>query len=359
MTEACVGAFYFVWFAPGLRATTGSMETRHLIDGIVRQTTVLIAQLSTTAGIRAPLSRVADQVFLNLARELEAQGVGRKVAADMFGLALRSYQLKIGRLAESATEQEHTLWEAVLKRLREASSGLSRKQLLEAFKRDDASDVAAVLKDLVDSGLVSRAGRGDAAFYQLVGAEAVSAIADQQDADAIANSVWLAVYDRQRVGRAQLVSELSFSAAVSERAIDALLQEGRIELEQDDGVEHLVCRKLMIPVGSEQGWETAVFDHFRAAATAIAAKLQRKGARSSHGDVVGGSTLTFSIRPGHPFEREVYGLLTRTRAELNPLWEQVAAYNQAHPIDPEERTEVTFYFGQNVIAPEGAGEAES
>ena len=55
------------------------METRHLIDGIVRQTTVLVAQLSTVAGIRAPLSRVADQVFLNLARELEAQGVGRKV----------------------------------------------------------------------------------------------------------------------------------------------------------------------------------------------------------------------------------------------------------------------------------------
>src|SRR5688500_16094877 len=104
------------------------MEARPLIDGIVRQTTVLIAQLSTTAGIRAPLSRVADQVFLNLARELEGQGVGRKVAADMFGLALRSYQLKISRLAGSASESEHTLWEAVLKKLR-AGSGMSRRQV--------------------------------------------------------------------------------------------------------------------------------------------------------------------------------------------------------------------------------------
>jgi hypothetical protein len=82
-----------------------------LIDGIVRQTTVLIAQLSTVSGIRAPLSRVADQVFLSLARELEAQGVGRKVAADMFGLALRSYQLKITRLAQSTSEPERTLWD--------------------------------------------------------------------------------------------------------------------------------------------------------------------------------------------------------------------------------------------------------
>jgi hypothetical protein len=323
-----------------------------LIDGIVRQTTVLIAQLSTTAGIRAPLSRVADQVFINLARELEAQGVGRKVAADMFGLALRSYQLKISRIAESASDRESTLWEAVLKRLREGT-GLRRKQLLESFKRDDPRDVAAVLKDLVDSGLVSRAGRGDHAFYQLAGADAVSAIADQQDADTIANSVWLAVYDRKRVERSQLVSELSFEPGATGRAIDTLLLEGRIEREQHDGAETLVCRRLSIPVGSEQGWETAVFDHFRAAATAIVGKLQRIGARSSQGDTVGGSTLTFSLRPGHPFEQQVYGLLTRVRGELNPLWEQVAAHNQANPIDPEERIEVTFYFGQSVIAPEG------
>src|SRR5262245_26811669 len=88
------------------------METKHLIEGIVQQTTILIAQLSTAAGLRAPLAKLADQVFLSLARELEAQGVTRKVAADMFGLALRSYQLKVSRLTQSASESERTLWEA-------------------------------------------------------------------------------------------------------------------------------------------------------------------------------------------------------------------------------------------------------
>jgi hypothetical protein len=58
------------------------MDSRRLIDAIVRQTTILIAQVSTTAGIRSPLARVADQVFLELSRELEGQGVTRKVAAD-------------------------------------------------------------------------------------------------------------------------------------------------------------------------------------------------------------------------------------------------------------------------------------
>src|SRR5687768_7502850 len=77
--------------------TGRAMNTKLLIDAIVHQTTVLIAQLSTASGIRAPLSHVADQVFLELSREIEAQGVSRKVAADMFGLAIRTYQKKVQR----------------------------------------------------------------------------------------------------------------------------------------------------------------------------------------------------------------------------------------------------------------------
>jgi hypothetical protein len=68
------------------------VDSRLLIDAVVRQTTLLIAQLATSAGIRAPLAHLADQVFLELAREIEQQGVSKKVAADMFGIALRSYQ---------------------------------------------------------------------------------------------------------------------------------------------------------------------------------------------------------------------------------------------------------------------------
>ena len=40
------------------------MHVKLVIDSIVRQTTVLIAQIATTAGVRAPLAHVANQVFL-------------------------------------------------------------------------------------------------------------------------------------------------------------------------------------------------------------------------------------------------------------------------------------------------------
>src|SRR5690349_24711223 len=89
------------------------MNTQLLIDAVVRQTTILIAQLATIGGARTPLADVAGQVFTDLARELQRQGVSRKVAADMFGLALRTYRRKLQRLTESQTVAGRSLWEAV------------------------------------------------------------------------------------------------------------------------------------------------------------------------------------------------------------------------------------------------------
>jgi hypothetical protein len=40
------------------------MHSQILIDAIVRQTTVLIARLSTTGGTRSPLAHVANEVFV-------------------------------------------------------------------------------------------------------------------------------------------------------------------------------------------------------------------------------------------------------------------------------------------------------
>jgi hypothetical protein len=62
------------------------MTRQILIDNIVRQTTILIAQFATSGGVCSPLAQVADRAFLDLARELDEQGIGRRVSADMFGM---------------------------------------------------------------------------------------------------------------------------------------------------------------------------------------------------------------------------------------------------------------------------------
>src|SRR5262245_6190833 len=74
----------FAPFSPRGRSNeVPNVNVNLLIDAIVRQTTVLIAELATNRGLRAPLAHVAEQVFFELTRELDTQGISRKVSADM------------------------------------------------------------------------------------------------------------------------------------------------------------------------------------------------------------------------------------------------------------------------------------
>lgn len=96
------------------------MNGQRLIDAVVQQVTVLIAQLATSGGVRAPVAHIANQVFVQLARELESQGVSRRVSADMLGMALRAYQRKLTRLTEADSDPGSTLWRAALEHIRSA-----------------------------------------------------------------------------------------------------------------------------------------------------------------------------------------------------------------------------------------------
>ena len=103
------------------------------------------------------------------------------------------------------------------------------------------------------------------------------------------------------------------------------------------------------------GWEAAVFDHYQAVATAIAAKTRTRVTGAVDNGFIGGSTLHFGIDSGHPYESRVLGTLGRIREELNVLWNEVAAYNREHPLSDDAATRVTFYFGQHVRTPDEAG----
>jgi hypothetical protein len=318
------------------------VDAKVLIDAIVRQTTVLIAQLSTSAGIRAPLAHVADRVFLELASEIEAQGVGRKVVADMFGLALRSYQKKVQRLTESASVRSRTLWEAVLDFLAENGS-VTRERMFERFRNDPEQSVAAVLSDLASEGLIYVTGKGLGTVYGLSSEADRARVAQTGREESVRALVWHALY-RGSAGVEDLSQSLGVSDAAIEAAVRALVSEGRVS--RVNGSYR--AETFLVPVGAELGWEAAVFDHFSAMARAVAAKLRGGAPRSGEGDVIGGATLTFEVEPGHPHEKEVLETLARVRRQVNELWVRVEAVNRARPPSTKDKQRVTFYFGQNV-----------
>lgn len=318
------------------------MHVKLLIDDIIRQTTILIAQVSTAAGVRAPLSSLADQVFLELARELENQGVRRTVVADMFGLALRSYQIKFQRLSEAAPAQP-SAWQEIHALLKQRAH--TRSELVRALRPADPADVTTVINDLVGSGLAYVSGRGSSAVYGLTPETDRLRQTQHEEQHALAHLVWQLVATGRCTTRAELAKQIHVEPTLLDEALTTLLGDGRVVAKG----EALHAETLDIPVGAEQGWEAAVSDHFRAVATAIAAKL-RYG-RSEKGDRVGGATLRFTVHPDHPHESRVYSLLERTRTELESLWGEVSDWNAKHP-PPEDAPKVTFYFGQHITLDE-------
>lgn len=324
------------------------MNSQLLIDAIVRQTMVLIAQLSTVDGVRSPLSHMADHVFVNLVRELESQGLGKKVVADMFGMALRSYRQKVQRLRESVTSRGVTLWSAIHSFLAERGA-VTRAEILQQFGRDDEPTVRSILNDLVESGLVLRSGRGKDSKYRAATGEELeelgmsAAVNAQQTNEAL---VWIHVC-RGPVSRAQLGELLQLPNAAIDDAIAGLISSSRIRAEQRAGEVYYSTDHCLIPVGEAAGWEAAIIDHHRAVLSALAVKTVSGKHVSAATDTVGGTTLSYDVWKGHPKEQEVLALLAESRSKAIALWDEVEEYNRTH--ETKDGYQVTFYAGQFLV----------
>lgn len=242
------------------------MNIKVLIDNIMRQTTVLIAQLSTSAGVRAPLAHIADQVFLQLAREIEAQGVARKVVADMFGLALRGYQKKTQRLAQSSTTQGKTLFEAVLEFI-ERERGATRSAVLERFHNDGERETIGVLTDLLQSGLIHATGSGDSSLYGITSDAERQKLTRESDDLTLVSMALGEIYRNPGVTLTALEQRLGVDAIAIRDAVNTLVAEGSAALDTSNG--RVSAATFQIPVDARFGWESAVFDHFQAVTTAI------------------------------------------------------------------------------------------
>jgi hypothetical protein len=338
------------------------VNSKTLIDALVRQTTVLIAHVATSAGLRAPLAHVANQVFVELTTELEKQGLGQKVIADMFGLALRSYQQKLRRLSESETDQGRTLWEAVYGFISERRV-VRRPDVLLRFSRDHEASLKSILKDLCESGLVYRTGTGEATVYRAAPPEDL-VVDDSVGEENAAAFVWVMVHHEGPLRLEQIQARVCAEPTVVERALQRLVSDQRVSaLDDGTGSPRYRTGHCLIPLGARRGWEAALLDHFQAVVSAMCVKLRNGETRALPDDEVGGSTYAFDVWSGHPKEALVRGLLKRHRAELSRLWDEVMEHNRSEPLPGADLRRVTFYCGQyaatDLDAPDDVGREPS
>jgi hypothetical protein len=317
------------------------MNVRFLIDRLVRHQAVLLAELATNGGARAPLSELMDQTFMHLAEELDRRGVGRKVSADMFGMALRAYQKKIQRLAESSTEKGTSLWEAVLRHVSDRGEA-RRADLLQRFVRDDEAQVRAVLFDLVESGIFLCEGQGPDTMFRV----APLGTARLASHDTFVDLLWLIIFREGPVARDELVRRSGHRGSELDTALMELEKSGRISKVKLGEQVTYSSNDYVRPIGNESGWEAAVLDHVSAMVSTVRAVLSRQAGRMESDELAGGFTYALDIWPGHPMEEEVSETLNRLRAELSSLRERVDKTNAASG-RPAAYKEVTVYGGQS------------
>jgi len=237
------------------------------------------------------------------------------------------------------------VWEAVLGYVRQKGP-VSGHDVLRRFSGDDAEVVAGVLRDLAQSGLIYRAGRGDGARYRIA-EEADFADDEASTAAAREHLVWLSVYRNAPATEVAIDAATHLGAEACRGALESLIAQGRVvETRSATGVTYSADR-FEVPVGAATGWEAAVLDHFQAVVTAIIAKLRHEEPRGSDRDLVGGSTWSLDVWPGHPYEQEAKALLKKVRASVEELRARIDAHNAtARRAGPLAR--VVFYAGQNI-----------
>ncbi len=327
---------------PNNAPTTG----RALIDGIVRQTVVLIAQLATPGGLRAPLSQLAQKVFFDLAQELERQGVTRKVSADMFGMALRTYQRRVQRLAQSQTERGQSLWEAVLGYIKNGGV-VTRSEVFRRFRHDDEPSLRGVLRDLTESGLLFASGAGSRAAYRSATDEELGELQRMGDEGALEAFLWSVVFREGPLSIETLAERTRLARAKLEPTLESLVSSGRVERIESAGKINYRSRTLVLGLDDSAGWEASVLDHYCALVRTITAKLA-KDPRANLDDQIGGSTYHYVLWHGHPMEDEVLGELEQFRQRHSALRDRIDSYNAEHGI-PADGFQVTAYYGQCLL----------
>jgi hypothetical protein len=328
------------------------MNVQVLVDSIVRQVTVLIAQLATAGGVRAPLAQIANQVFVQLARELDAQGVSRKVSADMFGMALRAYVRKVRRLDEAETQPGVTVWQAVLEFIR-AEGLVTRDRVLERFAREDELQLSSVLCDLVHSGFVFASEVDGQAVYRASSDAELGQLAKLSSEHGLDELVWVLIYREGPLTAAALAARLGRREEELASSLSGLTADGRVNRLANGRFEAI---DFSIPRGATVGWEAAVFDHVQAVVQTVSQRLRRLSTRQEDADDmprhdpahIGGSTFSFDLGPEHPLAAEVKGQLESLRQGLLALRERVDAHNRAVGL-PVKYEQVVTYVGQCIL----------
>jgi hypothetical protein len=233
---------------------------------------------------------------------------------------------------------------------------VQRSAILQRFAHDDAAAMGAVLRDLVNSGLIFRTGQGDRTAYRAATPDEFRRANPRDEHEGLVSYILVALNRYAPATAAELAQAIPIDVEIVQASLKTLLDDGRARQVPGEGEPRYECVSCVIPLGSSAGWEAAVFDHFQAMVTAVCTKLRQGSTTAARNDAVGGSTYGFDIWKDHPHRDEVLAFLSATRQQAVALRQKVEAYNTDHLTNETELERVLFYAGQTVVSSEPEGD---
>lgn len=323
------------------------MSERVLFRVLVSQSARLIARIITLTNARPNLAHLQEDFFYELSVHLQNYGVPRRVAADMFGLAMRSYLRRIKKYNDELSDREHqlSLWQIVYSKISE-SPDIQRQKLLDSFSFSHRDSVCSVLKHLCEAGLVTEHRRDGVISYS-----ARERDANELDVDEVAQYLWVMIFvhDESSFPHEQLLDEAIplFGEQMVSAGLDLLIDDGCVDKLLHDGT----CSYSTVRSNPEQpfGWLVAISIHLDSVFEAVITKLTMMQSEADLDADVRGGTWTFKLRGDHPFKDRVSHLFDGYQKNVKELFASVHQYNESHPDhDDSDEYQVDFYMGQGV-----------
>lgn len=126
-------------------------DMHRFISVLAYQTGRTIASTSLRGGMRRSVGWTADVMWQGLVDGFEQAGLSQKVAADMMGLTLRTYQRRVQSLQVSHHGGQ-TYWMLIYTRLKRGEA--TRDTILGWFDSGLKRQIVSLLRDMLDTGWV-------------------------------------------------------------------------------------------------------------------------------------------------------------------------------------------------------------
>jgi hypothetical protein len=99
---------------------------------------------------RRSVSWSLDLFWLGVAEELEARGVSRRVAADMFGVSRRTYLRTLSQIRETLEFTGTTMWSSIHRSVTKKPD--SRDNIIARFPSVEPRELGAIIHDMLEHG---------------------------------------------------------------------------------------------------------------------------------------------------------------------------------------------------------------